>query len=383
MEQGTQKINIAFVTPQISRSKGGIQSLSYLMAEVFPQKMRFHTYCAKDSEVIENENGSVTYSCYNQRQTIRFHISLIYNVLRDYRLNKYSFSYASLYSYSLSCYLLKKIKSVPYGIMIHGNELLNEPLRDSFRGRVIALIKKRLREVLFKKADIIFANSTYTKELYEEKYGKKEIFIIHPPIRFLDKHISENIEKRRFILLSIGRIVKRKGFQYVIEAMRSLSKDIPQIKYYIAGDGPYLEHLRELVCLYGLQDSITLFGRVTESEKDKLYEECDYFVMPSFIIENEAEVEGFGMVYIEANMYGKYVIATRSGGIPDAVIDGVTGSFVLPQSSESIATTIKNMYNCNSLYSPRKCAEWAKEMDINHIGQLYSNAINMIISRNM
>ncbi len=206
------------------------------------------------------------------------------------------------------------------------------------------------------------------------------MIVIHPPIRFVDKGINIDEKKKSYKLLSIGRLVERKGFQFVIDAMNDLVNDIPGLKYYIAGSGPYMESLKKRVENNRLQDHVCFLGRVTEEEKDNLYKECDYFIMPSFMINETDDYEGFGIVYIEANMYGKYVIATKTGGIPDAVIEGVTGSFVLPQSSESIALTIKNMYNQKSSYSPIKCVEWAKTMDIQNIVHQYLYAISRILS---
>jgi phosphatidylinositol alpha-1,6-mannosyltransferase len=129
----------------------------------------------------------------------------------------------------------------------------------------------------------------------------------------------------------------------------------------------------------GLQNHVFFLGRVSEEEKDRLYRECDYFIMPSYMKENTGDFEGFGIVYIEASMYGKFVIATRSGGIPDAVCEGVTGAFVEAQDSESVYLKLKELYS-NDFYPDRlKCIEWSKKMDTNNIVRQYIDAISDVI----
>ena len=153
--------------------------------------------------------------------------------------------------------------------------------------------------------------------------------------------------------------------------MEKLSKDIPDLKYLIAGGGPYEKELSKLIREKGLDSCVKLLGRVSEEEKDSLYRKCDYFIMPSYIVEEESSVEGFGIVFIEANMYGKYVIATRSGGIPDAIQEHVTGEFVETENADSIVETIRHLYLNDFMYDPDKCIEWAKNMDIEKIVDEY------------
>lgn len=74
-------------------------------------------------------------------------------------------------------------------------------------------------------------------------------------------------------------------------------------------------------------------------------------------------------------MYGKYVIGTREGGIPDAIMEGETGSFVDTQDADSIINTVKEIYDTNFVYSKTKCVEWAKTLDINNITKQYLREI--------
>ncbi len=369
-------MNVGFVAPRISGGRGGIESVSYSLARVFPSYENFHAYCASDTDNLEEEIiPNVYYS--SRKKGVGLHLDLIKKLFKDHGTSAFDFTFSSHYAYSIPCFLLKKFKKVPYGILVHGTELQEKQERSSALGDLAFAIKKLVRKELIKSADVIFANSNFTKGLVEAKYGRfnKQIVVIHPPVQYIDKNIKIGEKAKTYKLLSVGRLVERKGFQYVIDALRNLIVDIPELKYYIAGSGPYLDALKDRADKNGVTDHVVFLGRVSEEEKDRLYRECDYFLMPSYMIKDTEDFEGFGIVYIEANMYGKYVIATRSGGIPDAVCDGVTGSFVESQDPESIYLKLKELYSAEYHVDENKCIEWSKTMDVNNIVLQYIEAI--------
>lgn len=376
-------MNVAFIAYEIAPDKGGIESVSYSLAKAFPGYVDFHSYCGSSSNCLDDEYIPDVY-CGKSRNRVFLHLNLIRKCLSDYKRFRFDFTFTSHYAYSLPCLLLKKFKGVPYGIIVHGLELLDENDNSSIFRKIYFAIKNRIRRAVIRSADIIFANSEFTKELVQKKYGKynKNIVVIHPPIEYVDKKIRTDDNTRSYKLLSVGRIVERKGFQYVIDALKNLVVDIPELKYYIAGSGPYMTALKEKVENYGLQNNVFFLGRVSEEEKDRLYRECDYFIMPSYIIEGTGDFEGFGIVYIEANMYGKFVIATKSGGIPDAVCEGITGAFVEVQNSESIYLKLKELYRKDFFPDRSKCIEWSKKMDENNIVKQYIDAIEDVLNNN-
>lgn len=368
-------MNIGFITPQISLSMGGIQNMSYHFVGAFSEQCDFRVFCSKDSDDVEGYDN-VTYSKYKQDETFGLHGELIKNTFSAHKQKAFDFTFASLYPYGLACYFLKKLKGVPYGILTHGNELMLEPERKGIKGKIIGIVKQRLKRIILENADVVFANSNYTKELFLESYSAKKVVVIHPPVKYVDRHVDVENEKKNYVLLSIGRIIERKGFQYAIDAMSELIKAYPQLKYYIAGDGPYADTLKQKTIELGLEEHVFLLGRISEEEKDRLYRECDCFIMPSYTIKEDAEVEGFGIVFIEANMYGKYVIGTREGGIPDAIIEGKTGSFVKSQDVDSLIEKINKIYSKSFSYSPEECILWSKMMDASSIANQYMKAIN-------
>ena len=374
-------MNVAFIASELAANRGGIESVSYSLVKGFPDYVSLYAYYGRSKNGTENDSiPNVYYS--DARKGICQHLDLIKKCFRDHRRFSFDFTFASHFALSLPCFLLKTFKGIPYGILVHGTELQDKNGCSSILGKLYFALKKRVRKAVIKSADVIFANSNFTKEVVEKKYGKykKKIVVIHPPIQYVDKNVRAEENVRSHILLSLGRLEERKGFQYVIDAMKELIIDVPELKYYVAGAGAYLTALKERVEKHGLQDHVYFLGKVSEEEKDRLYRECDYFIMPSYMKKDTEDFEGFGIVYIEANTYGKYVIATRSGGIPDAVCEGVTGAFVEEQDPKSIYKLLKELYNDDFYPDRSKCIEWAKKMDANVIVKQYVDAISDVLN---
>ena len=147
------------------------------------------------------------------------------------------------------------------------------------------------------------------------------------------------------VIVSVGRLVHRKGQDYLIEAMSAIVHEIPQAHLVLVGEGPYREHLIKLVQKYSLDDYVTFIGRIQYAELPKYICLGDIFAMPSRSRFRGLEVEGLGIVYLEASACGLPVIAGASGGAPDAVIEGVTGVVVDGEDSAAIAVAAINLLN--------------------------------------
>lgn len=120
-------------------------------------------------------------------------------------------------------------------------------------------------------------------------------------------------------LLTVGRLVERKGHIKVLEAMR----DFPNLHYTIVGDGPMRTAIEKRIDELGLHDRVTVRTDVTNEEMPDVYHNADVFVMPS--TKSATDREGFGIVYIEAAAFGVPSIAVRQPGVDEAILDGVTG----------------------------------------------------------
>ncbi|HUW87631.1 MAG TPA: glycosyltransferase family 4 protein [Candidatus Paceibacterota bacterium] len=151
-----------------------------------------------------------------------------------------------------------------------------------------------------------------------------------------------NLEGKK-VVISVGRLVKRKGQDRLIEALPSIRKAIPNAHLLFVGEGSYGRHLRKLVHREGISDAVTFVGRVPFTDLPKYFRVGDVFAMPSRSRFGGLEVEGLGIVYLEASSCGLPVIAGRSGGAPDAVVEGETGLIVDGKNVEEIARVISSL----------------------------------------
>jgi len=236
--------------------------------------------------------------------------------------------------------IFEKIFNIPYIVWAHGNDIL-KPQKNLFLKLLLLLSLRNARAIV--------ANSQSTKqELVKLGLPAEKVIVINPPVdteRFNpDIDCSEIVAKHHLggkkVLLTVGRLVERKGIDTVIESMPKVIASVPDVVYLIIGDGDYRNELEDLVERLGLSDRIIFAGHIPDEDLPQYYSACDLFIMVSRVIEEKGEVEGFGIVYLEAGACGKPVIGGRGGGISDAIENGVTGLLVNPLDKEEIANVI-------------------------------------------
>lgn len=132
----------------------------------------------------------------------------------------------------------------------------------------------------------------------------------------------ERVVTDRLALLTVSRLVERKGHLKVIEAI----KDLPNVSYDVVGDGPLRETILQRVEELGIGDRVKVHTNVADDALPGFYQRADVFVMPAS--KSETDREGFGIVYLEANLFGLPVIACRAPGVDEAIIDGETGLLI-------------------------------------------------------
>jgi len=233
---------------------------------------------------------------------------------------------------------LRRWLRLPFVVYAHGNEILDAMESDWQSPR------QALRQ-----ADRVLACSRFTLDLVTKAgVDPERAVVVHPGCdanRFRPTQPTETLREtilgpRRHdrIILTVG-LESLKGHDMVIRALPRLLRNVPDVTYIVVGAGPQ-ERLDRLARELGVRDRVIFTGLVPDDDLPALYALCDVYVMPSRQDLAQHSVEGFGLVYLEANACGKPVIGGRSGGIGDAVADGVTGLLVDPHDSEAIANAI-------------------------------------------
>jgi phosphatidylinositol alpha-1,6-mannosyltransferase len=237
------------------------------------------------------------------------------------------------------------IPSFKYGVFFHGLDF----------SLAVASPRKRFitRLILQRARLIVCANSEVARLLTGfDQASQEKIMLLNPgaDLGVVDLDIrAALIEKYNLagkkIILSLGRLVRRKGFDQVIKALDHL--DFNNCLYLISGKGEDREYLYDLASASSKKDQIIFLENLSEAEKWSCLSLCDIFVMPSRNI--KGDFEGFGIVYLEANLLAKPVIAGNSGGVRDAVVDRLNGLLVEPESTEGLAQALNILINDETL----------------------------------
>jgi phosphatidyl-myo-inositol dimannoside synthase len=140
----------------------------------------------------------------------------------------------------------------------------------------------------------------------------------------LDATGGTELPDRAMLLCSTGRQVQRKGFAWFVDqVMPRLPEDV---HYWLAGEGPEVEHIHAAIGAHGLQDRVRLLGKVPEETLHRLYQGADLFVMPNIPV--PGDIEGFGVVMLEAGLCGLPTVAASLEGIRDVIAEGENGHLV-------------------------------------------------------
>jgi len=144
------------------------------------------------------------------------------------------------------------------------------------------------------------------------------------------------------VLLTVGRLVRRKGHDVTLRALSLLDGSQPAIRYQVVGDGPERARLERLALELGISDRVDFQGYVSPDALDRAYREADLFVMVPR--QEGGDTEGYGLVYLEAGARGLPVVGSRSAGAAEAVSPGVTGLRVDdPQSPSALASVLTQL----------------------------------------
>ena len=264
--------------------------------------------------------------------------------------------------------LFAKIFRIKSCLTVYGTEVVTS------RGSWITKFVKRVTLMMF---DYIAAFSLSTKQVMLDKYhlNPGKVSVIYPCISPLSASSIYDARKNfgflesDFVVLFVGRLVERKGALDLIKAIDQIEDTGVKLLFVGGGDKGLLEnYVRE----NNLGQRVFFAGSVPHEEILNYYQAAQVFSMPSFFEPKEEDIEGLGIVYLEAQISGLPVLGTSSGGIPEAISDGQTGFVVPPRDLAALAQKIsllkedKNLYQAMSQQAGvfvRENFSWEKNID--------------------
>jgi len=241
---------------------------------------------------------------------------------------------------SIVGWALKFVTGIPSICTVHGLDLTYNN----------GIYRKFWPGIFLRKMDKLVAVSNATvKAGIEKGIPEKKLIFIPNGVDgndFCGDYSTKDLERiikrslsGKIMLLTIGRLVKRKGVAWFIGNV--IQKLDNRIIYVVAGDGPDKKNIKKLIADNKLESRVLLLGRVSEEEKKILLRTCDIFIQPN--IKVEGDMEGFGIAVLEAACCGKPVIASRMEGLEDAIKDGQNGYFVETMDSAGFVSRIKEI----------------------------------------
>lgn len=247
-------------------------------------------------------------------------------------------------------------------------------------------IYRSLFVTTLRRLDAVIVNSRNTGELaVKERIAAERIHIVHPGIDLPEPHAAEvgadflvpNDLTGKTILLSVGRLTARKGLSaFIRQCMPDIVRLHPNCVLLIVGappkdalksDSSEIVKIERAVAETGLVDQVRLLGAVSDTDLEIYYRSTDIFVFPAVSV--PGDVEGFGIVAIEAAARGVPTVAFAVGGIPDAVEDGASGFLVQPGCYTVFTQKISTLLDDPGTISRQDCIRHAHRFRIANFGQ--------------
>ena len=216
-----------------------------------------------------------------------------------------------------------------------------------FRRLVVLSHFAKMSKGICENADKLIAISKYTAQSYISEFHvpSDKIEIIpnavdtnkfHPEVEGYEIRKKLELKEKDHVVLFVGRLDCNKGIEYLLRSFSRINEEVSDAKLLIVGEGPVKRYIHTFTSKYPFKNSIIHVGHVSEEDLPKFYAASDLVVLPSLM-------EGFGITLLEAMASGKPCVATRAGGVEDAVINGETGLVVPPADSYSLYHAIRTL----------------------------------------
>ena len=324
---------VLLITIDYPPAHGGVANYYFNLKKFWPDKQNFFVLDNSENKLVDSSKKIFSWcpAIYSLRQKIQsgFDYIIIGQIL----------------PLGTVAFLLSFFLNFKYAVVLHG---LDFSLATRHQR------KKILAKMILKRADKIICANSFTaeqvKKFLNDNSGK--IQTVNPGV---DLEISQNANNDlrayyklygKKIILSVGRFVKRKCFDLVIKSLPELLKKHQNVFFVLIGAGEEKIYYEKLVQEFDLQKYV-LIKEADDYERNGWYRACDIFAMPARDI--DGDYEGFGIVYLEAGLLGKAVLAGDCGGVSDAVIHGVTGLTVDGGDQKNIIATLEILLNDKKL----------------------------------
>jgi colanic acid/amylovoran biosynthesis glycosyltransferase len=198
---------------------------------------------------------------------------------------------------------------------------------------------KNIYNSLFNIGDLFTTNTEFTKTQVVKLGCDEDKIVILPVGLYLNKFkfFERKVQSNETIkILTVGRLVEKKGHQYAIRAIAKLARKYKNILYLIAGGGSLKNNLQSLVMELKIREHVIFYDEIDQDEAIKLYHEAHIFILPSITASNY-DREGQALVLQEAQAVGLPVISTIHNGIPEGVLNGKSGFLVPERNVDALA----------------------------------------------
>lgn len=242
-------------------------------------------------------------------------------------------------------WVCRRCFGVPYVVYVYGSESVR--WGGGITGRL-------MRRALRGSCRVVTNSDATSAEFRTFGVPEEKLTRLYPgvdPARFRPAPKDPDLLRRygltgKRVILTVARLDQRKGHDTVLRALARLPD--PDVVYLIVGRGREEARLRALASACGVVDRVRFAGFVPDADLPAVYNLCDVFAMPNRVTEGtdlSGDIEGFGISFVEAGACGKPVVAGRSGGAVEAVVDGQTGLLVDPHSDREVAEALRRLLN--------------------------------------
>ena len=251
-------------------------------------------------------------------------------------------------------YLIHRFFRIPFVVVTYGEELTL-----ALQKRICGWhVHTWLWKLVLSKAARIATMSSFTRTVLGRfdvdvrrvcliPLGIQGAYPVFPSDNILRLLAEHGLERARLILM-VGRLIERKGFDNAIRAFSEIVVPGDRLHLLIVGAGEQEEFLKDLAKKITQPGQVVFLGSLADDDVRYLYSICEVFLLPVRSLD-DGDTEGFGMVFIEAGIHGKPIVAGRAGGTPEAVVDGVTGLLVDGSSTDEIKDALLRVLNDRDL----------------------------------